>query len=250
MYLGRCIHINIKEPVLFPARVHIKPRIAVRAGILPEVSSDTYSKCYHGQTCLSVNSSKTMMKWDQREVSRASDSWFLTQLWKGLKEVPEPNQSRGGGKNYCCLKQLERHGVPTAALCHHLWWGIIFLLPAVSFLFSQTHTPFCWNIAANEFLPILGYLLTVLSIQKININPSHLPLPSDSSTLFFFFSVCSLSFFQKHFVLGCCRLTMLWCVWVNSEGTQPYMCVYPFSPKPPSHPGWHIALSRVPCAIQ
>ena len=98
MYLGRCIHINIKEPVLFPARVHIKPRIAVRAGIRPEVSSDTYSKCYHGQTCLSVNSSKTMMKWDLREVSRASDSWFLTQLWKGLKEVPEPNQSRGGGK--------------------------------------------------------------------------------------------------------------------------------------------------------
>ena len=28
------------------------------------------------------------------------------------------------------------------------------------------------------------------------------------------------------------------------------MYIYPFSLKTPSHPGWHITLSRVPCAIQ
>ena len=35
----------------------------------------------------------------------------------------------------------------------------------------------------------------------------------------------------------------------NSEGTQPYIYMYPFSPKLPSHPSCHIALSSVPCAI-
>ena len=37
---------------------------------------------------------------------------------------------------------------------------------------------------------------------------------------------------------------------VDSEGTQPCMCMYPFSPKLPFHPGCHITLSRVPCTIQ
>ena len=33
---------------------------------------------------------------------------------------------------------------------------------------------------------------------------------------------------------------------MDSKGTQPYVYVYPFSPRLPSHPGCHIALSRVP----
>ena len=33
-------------------------------------------------------------------------------------------------------------------------------------------------------------------------------------------------------------------------GSQPYIYMYPFSPKLPSHLGCHIALSRVPCAVQ
>ena len=37
---------------------------------------------------------------------------------------------------------------------------------------------------------------------------------------------------------------------VHSKGTQPYIYMYPFFPKLPSHPGYHITLSRVPCAIQ
>ena len=36
---------------------------------------------------------------------------------------------------------------------------------------------------------------------------------------------------------------------VNSKGTQPYIYMYPFSPKLLSPPGCHITLSRVPCAI-
>ena len=45
-------------------------------------------------------------------------------------------------------------------------------------------------------------------------------------------------------------LTMLWEFQVNSEGTQPSMYMYPFSPKSPSHPGCHMTLSRVPCTAQ
>ena len=29
-----------------------------------------------------------------------------------------------------------------------------------------------------------------------------------------------------------------------------FICMYPFSPKFPSHTGCHIALSRIPCAVQ
>ena len=31
---------------------------------------------------------------------------------------------------------------------------------------------------------------------------------------------------------------------MNREGTQPYVYMYPFSPRLPSHPGWHITNSR------
>ena len=37
---------------------------------------------------------------------------------------------------------------------------------------------------------------------------------------------------------------------MNSEGIQSYIPMYPLSPKLSSHPGCHISLSRVPCAIQ
>ena len=33
-------------------------------------------------------------------------------------------------------------------------------------------------------------------------------------------------------------------------GIQPYRYMYPFFPKLPSHPGYHITLSRVPCVVQ
>ena len=51
-----------------------------------------------------------------------------------------------------------------------------------------------------------------------------------------------------YFVLS--WFTTLWSFQANSEGTQPYIYMYPFSPKVPSYPGCHITLNRVPCAIQ
>ena len=36
---------------------------------------------------------------------------------------------------------------------------------------------------------------------------------------------------------------------MDSKGTQSYIFMYPFSPKLHSYPGYHITLSRVPCAI-
>ena len=37
---------------------------------------------------------------------------------------------------------------------------------------------------------------------------------------------------------------------MDCKGTQPYIHVYPYSPKLPSHPGCHIILSRILCAIK
>ena len=56
-------------------------------------------------------------------------------------------------------------------------------------------------------------------------------------------------FWTFYFVLGSSWLTMLWYFHMNSEGTQPYIYMYPFSPSP-YHPGCHITLWRVPCAVQ
>ena len=54
-----------------------------------------------------------------------------------------------------------------------------------------------------------------------------------------------LSFLTFYFILEYSQLTMLLQFQVDSKGTQPYIYMYPFSPKSPSHPGCHITLSRV-----
>ena len=46
------------------------------------------------------------------------------------------------------------------------------------------------------------------------------------------------------------QLTMLWQPQAKSKGTQPYIYMHPFSPKLPSHLGYHITLSRASCAKQ
>ena len=60
--------------------------------------------------------------------------------------------------------------------------------------------------------------------------------------LFYFFKTV-------YFVLGYNHLTMLWLFQLNSKGTQPYMYMYPFFSKLPSHPHCHITLNRVSCAL-
>ena len=52
-----------------------------------------------------------------------------------------------------------------------------------------------------------------------------------------------------YFVLGVELMSNV-IVSVNSEGTQPYIYMYPFSPKLPSYPACDITLSRVLCVIQ
>ena len=66
---------------------------------------------------------------------------------------------------------------------------------------------------------------------------------SQTHTIFFFPN------FRLFIVLGYSRLTTLWLFQVNSKGSQPYVHINPFSLKPPSHPGWHVTLRRVPCAM-
>ena len=56
-------------------------------------------------------------------------------------------------------------------------------------------------------------------------------------------------FVTFHFILEYSQLTMLWQFPVDSKGTQPYTCMFPFSLKLFCHPGCHITLNKVPCAI-
>ena len=72
-------------------------------------------------------------------------------------------------------------------------------------------------------------------------------LPWESRT-----EVAGLLFFLSfYFILEYSwSITVLCYFQVDSKGTQPYLYMYPFSPKLPSHPGCHMTLSRVPCAIQ
>ena len=51
---------------------------------------------------------------------------------------------------------------------------------------------------------------------------------------------CGFFFSTFYFVLGYRRWTMLWYFQMNSGGTQPYIYMYPFSPRPFSHLGCHI----------
>ena len=74
-----------------------------------------------------------------------------------------------------------------------------------------------------------GVLGVILSFGTYIANIlSHTPLVP-FFTSFFFPQI--LNFF---FCIGVCRqLTLLWLFQVNSKGTQPYICMYPFSPKLP-----------------
>jgi len=60
-------------------------------------------------------------------------------------------------------------------------------------------------------------------------------------------------FSYKNFLFLYCSIVSEQCcdsLQVNTEGTQPHVYMYPFSPKLPSHPGRHVTSSRVPCAVQ
>ena len=50
-------------------------------------------------------------------------------------------------------------------------------------------------------------------------------------------------YFKLYFVLRSNLLTMLWQFQMHSKGTQPYINMFPFSPKLPSNPGRHLALN-------
>ena len=57
-------------------------------------------------------------------------------------------------------------------------------------------------------------------------------------------------FLTFYFLLEYGQLTMLWQPQAKSKGTQPYIHMHPFSPRLPSHLGYHVTLSRASCAKQ
>jgi len=111
----------------------------------------------------------------------------------------------------------------------------------------------CVSCIGRQIVYNLESLLSILYIVSIvYLSQSQSPSSSHSRPPFPFgiCILCHFIFFYFNFVLEYSWLTMLWQFQVNSKGIQPYVCMYPFSPKLPSHPGCHITLSRVPCAIQ
>ena len=98
-------------------------------------------------------------------------------------------------------------------------------------------------------IPVLSF---TIHMSRISDSHSYCWWENEERS-FYFIVIFYLSIYfvtPKHFVLGYNLLAMLWQFQMNSEGTQPYMSVCPFSPRSPSHPGWRITLSRVPCATQ
>ena len=63
------------------------------------------------------------------------------------------------------------------------------------------------------------------------------------------FSLFVFFFLMFYFALEYSQLTTLLQFQVDSKGTEPHVYMSPFSSKHPSHPGCHVTLSRVPCAI-
>ena len=75
--------------------------------------------------------------------------------------------------------------------------------------------------------------------------------PSLSAHVFIFFFLLEHLSFMYLFILTPKAANWQCCdSFRRSKGTQSYMHVYPFSPKLPSHPSWHVIVSRVPYSLQ
>ena len=131
-----------------------------------------------------------------------------------------------------CWTMFEPH------FSHHIYWVHS----------TSLRTSFSWVIKQplNSFL--IYSLLSLHFILHSSARVSLLKHETDNIFFFFNFIFNTQSIF---FLLRFSWLTMLWYFQsLSREGTQPHIYTHPFSPKPTSHPGWHITLSRVPCAIQ
>ena len=98
----------------------------------------------------------------------------------------------------------------------------------------------------------LGILMSHRS--EFSVGKSHLPIVHFPFLLFFhtllFIFLLHKQLFNFLFYIGIWPISSVVIVSGAQKGTQPYTCMYPLSPKLSSHPGCHITLSRVPCAIE
>ena len=124
------------------------------------------------------------------------------------------------------------------AQCSSLFW--VFLQPALSLFFKTENFIFYWGSGC-----VVAQSCLTLS------NPMDCS-PPDSS-VHGILQGSLLEWVAISFSRGSSQpswLTTLQWFQGDSEGTQPYIYMYPFSPKLPFHQGCHITLSRVPCGIQ
>ena len=83
-------------------------------------------------------------------------------------------------------------------------------------------------------------------LSNVIVHTNYFGMLSFSLDFFFKFIVVFLT--PKTFCIGVQPINNVMIV-SGWEGTQPYIYMYPFCLKHPSHPGWHITLSRVPCGM-
>ena len=125
---------------------------------------------------------------------------------------------------------------------------------------GRNHTGWLRQKGSGPLLPLHLITFSVSAKKKWSV-PSKLNSPyfsqpgNNQEVLNYFFLLAnfiqSLFFFVLfwtfYFTLEYSRLTMLQQVQVLSRVTQPYIFMYPFCSKLPSHPGCHVTLSRGPC---
>ena len=130
------------------------------------------------------------------------------------------------------------------------WVSTICIFHMIS-LKRQYLKEMCFNSNSNLFI------LFIARIQVYHFMLPSIPICPNSTVtithLWLFllsrFYLCFLGIFIFNFLfIGVQPITNVVIVSVRQEETQPYIYMYPFSPKLPSHLGCHI-LNTVPCAI-
>ena len=124
------------------------------------------------------------------------------------------------------------------------WW----LLPPPTLTLGWCLVAFCWLILFVLF-KYYDYPAQNRTLLRAVFNWLYLEITwKQECDLLILTVICCyplLLFFNFFLILEYNQLAMLRWFLVDSKRTQPYLYMYPFSPKLPSHPGCHTILSRV-----
>ena len=106
---------------------------------------------------------------------------------------------------------------------------------------SQLFSIFCihWTVFPGF------YIHPSLSTSETFLQDAHLSFPSLSTSFSDFTFPATAVLFKNGILL----INNVVIISVDNKGTQPCVYMYPLSPTLPSHPGCHVTVSRVSCAL-